>query len=53
MPTTFKSVVEKPNYYKMAISAVNTRSDDKLARVLANTTSKRNGDESFFTDKNG
>ena len=52
MPTTFKSVVEKPNYYKLAISAVNARSDDKLARVLVNT-SKRNGDESFFTDKNG
>ena len=52
MPATFKSVVEKPNYYKHAINAVNHRSDDKLARVLMNN-SKRNVDESFFTDKNG
>ena len=52
MPTTFKSVVEKPNFYK-PIATMNHKSDDKLARILANNTSKRNIDESFFTDKNG
>ena len=52
MPTTFKSTVEKPNYYKLnAIAAVNNKSYDN-PRVLINN-SRRNGDESFFTDKNG
>ena len=54
MPTTFKSLVEKPNFYKMnAMATMYHKSDDKLARILVNNTSKRNFDESFFTDKNG
>ena len=53
MPSTFKSLVDKPNFYKLnALAVVNNKSDDKLARVLINN-SRRNGDESFFTDKGG